>query len=110
MIFFLYFLFGRIVYPKGTGLSQRLFQLADGFHFRMPVGLDHHGHLLPVFASVFVKRSGDSDEIEDGLPSEEIIEKYVQSIMVMYLAHIGEIQASIWPDEMRKECDEAGMA
>lgn len=41
----------------------------------------------PVFASVFVKRSGDSDEIEDGLPSEEIIEKYVQSIMVMYLSH-----------------------
>lgn len=41
----------------------------------------------PVFASVFVKRSGDSDEIEDGLPSEEIIDKYVQSIMVMYLAH-----------------------
>lgn len=41
----------------------------------------------PVFCSVFVKRSGDSDEIEDGLPSEEIIEKYVQSIMAMYLAH-----------------------
>ena len=41
----------------------------------------------PVYCSVFVKRSGDSDEIEDGLPSEEIIEKYVQSIMVMYLAH-----------------------
>lgn len=41
----------------------------------------------PVFCSVFVKRSGDSDEIEDGLPSEDIIEKYVQSIMVMYLAH-----------------------
>lgn len=40
-----------------------------------------------VFCSVFVKRSGDSDEIEDGLPSEEIIEKYIQSIMVMYLAH-----------------------
>lgn len=40
-----------------------------------------------VFASVFVKRSGNSDEIEDGLPSEEIIDKYVQSIMVMYLAH-----------------------
>ena len=39
----------------------------------------------PVFCSLFVKRSGDSDEIEDGLPSEEIIEKYVQSIMVMYL-------------------------
>lgn len=41
----------------------------------------------PVFCSVFVKRSGDSEEIEDGLPSEEIIEKYVQSIMTMYLAH-----------------------
>ena len=41
----------------------------------------------PVFCSVFVKRSGDSDEIEDGLPSDEIIDKYVQSIMVMYLAH-----------------------
>lgn len=41
----------------------------------------------PVFCSVFVKRSGNSDEIEDGLPSDEIIEKYVQSIMVMYLAH-----------------------
>lgn len=31
----------------------------------------------PVFASVFVKRSGESDEIEDGLPSDEIIDKYV---------------------------------
>ena len=41
----------------------------------------------PVFCSVFVKRSGDSDEIEDGLPSEEIMDKYIQSIMVMYLAH-----------------------
>ena len=41
----------------------------------------------PVFCSVFVKRSGDSDEIEDGLPSEEILDRYVQSIMVMYLAH-----------------------
>ena len=41
----------------------------------------------PVFASVFVKRSGDSDEIEDGLPSDEILDKYVQSIMVMYLGH-----------------------
>lgn len=40
-----------------------------------------------VFAKVFVKRSGDSDEIEDGLPKEDIIDKYVQSIMVMYLAH-----------------------
>lgn len=41
----------------------------------------------PVFCSLFVKRSGDSDEIEDGLPSADIIDKYVQSIMVMYLAH-----------------------
>lgn len=41
----------------------------------------------PIFCSVFVKRSGDSEEVEDGLPSEEIIDKYVQSIMVMYLAH-----------------------
>jgi hypothetical protein len=41
----------------------------------------------PVFCSLFVKRSGDSDEVEDGLPSEEIIDRYVQSIMVMYLAH-----------------------
>ncbi len=41
----------------------------------------------PVFASVFVKRSGDSDEIEDGRPSDEILDKYVQSIMVMYLSH-----------------------
>lgn len=41
----------------------------------------------PVFCSVFVKRSGNSEEIEDGLPSDEIMEKYVQSIMVMYLAH-----------------------
>ena len=44
-------------------------------------------HYCPVFCSVFVKRTSNSDEIEDGLPSEEIIEKYVQSIMVMYLAH-----------------------
>jgi len=41
----------------------------------------------PVFCSVFVKRSGDSDEMDGGQPSEEIIEKYIQSIMVMYLAH-----------------------
>ena len=41
----------------------------------------------PMFCSVFVKRSGDSDETEDGVPSEETLEKYVQSIMVMYLAH-----------------------
>ncbi len=40
----------------------------------------------PLFASLFVKRSGDSDEIVDGHPSEEIVERYVQSIMAMYLA------------------------
>ena len=35
-----------------------------------------------------------------------------QSRLCMFLlrkAHIGEIQASIWPDEMRKECTENGM-
>jgi aspartate--ammonia ligase len=28
---------------------------------------------------------------------------------MLHKAHIGEIQASIWPDEMRKECKELGM-
>ena len=35
-----------------------------------------------------------------------------QSRLCMYLlrkAHVGEIQSSIWPDEMRKECIEAGI-
>ncbi len=41
----------------------------------------------PMFCSLFVKRSGDSDEAEDGVPSDDTLEKYVQSIMVMYLAH-----------------------
>lgn len=30
-------------------------------------------------------------------------------LVLLHKAHIGEIQASIWPDEMRKECIEAGM-
>ena len=30
-------------------------------------------------------------------------------MVMLHKAHIGEIQASIWPDEMRKECNEAGM-
>ena len=32
-------------------------------------------------------------------------------LCMLYLkkAHIGEIQASIWPDDMRKECDQLGM-
>ena len=30
-------------------------------------------------------------------------------MVMLHKAHIGEIQASIWPDEMRKECKEAGM-
>ena len=30
-------------------------------------------------------------------------------MVMLHKAHIGEIQASIWPEEMRKECDEAGM-
>lgn len=30
-------------------------------------------------------------------------------MVMLHKAHIGEIQASIWPEEMRKECKEAGM-
>ena len=30
-------------------------------------------------------------------------------MVLLHKAHIGEIQASIWPDEMRRECREAGM-
>lgn len=30
-------------------------------------------------------------------------------MVMLHKAHIGEIQASIWPEEMRKECREAGM-
>ena len=30
-------------------------------------------------------------------------------MVLLHKAHIGEIQASIWPEEMRKECAEAGM-
>lgn len=30
-------------------------------------------------------------------------------MVMLHKAHIGEIQASIWPEEMRKECAEAGM-
>ena len=30
-------------------------------------------------------------------------------MVLLHKAHIGEIQASIWPDEMRKECEENGM-
>lgn len=30
-------------------------------------------------------------------------------MVMLHKAHVGEIQASIWPDEMRKECKEAGM-
>lgn len=30
-------------------------------------------------------------------------------MVMLHKAHIGEIQASIWPDDMRKECAEAGM-
>lgn len=35
-----------------------------------------------------------------------------QSRLCMFMlgkAHIGEVQASIWPDEMRKTCEENGM-
>ena len=30
-------------------------------------------------------------------------------MVLLHKAHIGEIQASIWPDDMRKECKKAGM-
>lgn len=30
-------------------------------------------------------------------------------MVLLHKAHIGEIQASIWPEEMRKECREWGM-
>ena len=30
-------------------------------------------------------------------------------MVMLHKAHIGEIQASIWPEEMRQECEEAGM-
>ena len=30
-------------------------------------------------------------------------------MILLHKAHIGETQASIWPNEMRKECREAGM-
>ncbi|MGN1262608.1 MAG: aspartate--ammonia ligase, partial [Prevotella sp.] len=30
-------------------------------------------------------------------------------MVLLHKAHIGEIQASIWPEEMRKECREHGM-
>jgi len=30
-------------------------------------------------------------------------------MVLLHKGHIGEIQASIWPDAMRKECEEAGM-
>lgn len=42
----------------------------------------------PVFCQQFVKRSGDSEELDDqGLIKKSVIEQYVQSIMVMYLSH-----------------------
>jgi aspartate--ammonia ligase len=30
-------------------------------------------------------------------------------MILLHKAHIGEIQASIWPEEMRKECLRLGM-
>ena len=30
-------------------------------------------------------------------------------MILLHKAHIGEIQASIWPDDMRKECKDLGM-
>ncbi len=39
-----------------------------------------------LFCSLFVNRSSESDELDDGDIKPEILEKYVHSIMVMYLA------------------------
>lgn len=42
----------------------------------------------PVFCQQFVKRSGDSEELDDqGRIKKSTMEQYVQSIMVMYLSH-----------------------
>jgi len=30
-------------------------------------------------------------------------------MVLLHKAHIGEIQASIWPEEMRRECAEMGI-
>ena len=30
-------------------------------------------------------------------------------MVLLHKLHVGEIQASIWPEEMRRECAEAGM-
>ena len=30
-------------------------------------------------------------------------------MVLLHKAHIGEIQASIWPEDMRQECKELGM-
>lgn len=40
-----------------------------------------------VFCSLFIKRSGDSEELENGKIKPAMIEKYIYSIMVMYLAY-----------------------
>ena len=34
---------------------------------------------------------------------------FIRRWLLLHKAHIGEIQASIWPEEMRKEAEEAGM-
>ena len=31
-------------------------------------------------------------------------------MVMLHKGHIGEIQASIWPDDMRRECDAIGMS
>ena len=41
----------------------------------------------PVFCAQFIKRSGDSEELEDGKIKPAMIEKYIYSIMVMYLTY-----------------------
>ena len=43
--------------------------------------------LIKVFCAQFVKRSGDSEELDvNGNIPNEVMDKYIQSIMVMYLS------------------------
>ena len=67
-----------------------------------------------------LKIDGKEDRLEQPFHQGVITGKYPLSIgggigqsrlcmVLLHKAHIGEIQASIWPEEMRKEAEEAGM-
>ena len=49
---------------------------------------------------------------ECGFLDEQGVKLIGQSRLCMYMlgkAHIGEVQASVWPDDMRKTCEENGI-